>query len=202
MTNKEINAQDTTHRLTYILTTGQASASVLFAAALSIQSSPTIHQSSVAIFYRGSRETRASSNHMLRAAGGREVEPAKSDTPRCHPMVMLTQTMVAAAARHHRIDNGKRIFWLGKVGKLLRLLIDTKDGDSECASAGVTRQGGNKLGVVRGRLHRANVGRRVIYAWKHRGLGLHITLHCRTHLSKASRTLIQVRSYESQSSSK
>jgi hypothetical protein len=77
-----------------------------------------IHQSSVTTFCRGSKETRASSNNMLRAAEGRGDEPAKSDTPICHSMGMVTQIMVATTPRHHRIHDGMCPFWFEEVWEL------------------------------------------------------------------------------------
>jgi hypothetical protein len=64
-----------------------------------------IHQLSVAVFCRGSREMRSTVNKTLRVEVGRGDEPSKSDTRIDHPMVMLPNAMVAAASKHHTIHD-------------------------------------------------------------------------------------------------
>jgi len=50
--------------------------------------------------------TRSRVNTTLRCAEGRGDEPSRPDTPRCHPTPMLTEIIVAAATRQHRIHRG------------------------------------------------------------------------------------------------
>jgi hypothetical protein len=66
---------------------------------------------------------------MFRAAGGRGEEPPKSDTPICHPIVMLTLIMIADATRQHRIHDGMNFFLLRKVWEVGDEDVDEKDDD-------------------------------------------------------------------------